>query len=51
MSDTRNRVHADIIVTGGDIITVDDSNPTAEALAVCDIKTTARDGWRFSFSE
>ena len=34
MNSQRNAPHADTIFFGGDIITVDDDNPTAEALAV-----------------
>ena len=41
MSDPRDSTYADTIFMGGDIITVDDSNPTAEALAVKDGKITA----------
>lgn len=40
MSDPRDSTYADTIFMGGDIITVDDSNPTAEALAVKDGKIT-----------
>ena len=36
MSNTRNIQYADTIFMGGEIITVDDNNPTAEALAVKD---------------
>jgi predicted amidohydrolase YtcJ len=34
MSEGQERTQADMIFVGGDIITVDDTNPTAEALAV-----------------
>lgn len=37
----RGDISADLIFTGGDIITVDDRNPTAEALAVKDGTITA----------
>ena len=40
MIDPRDSTSADTIFMGGDIITVDDSNPTAEALAVKDGKIT-----------
>ena len=36
MNDKGERVYADVIFYGGDIITVDDDNPSAEALAVKD---------------
>jgi len=44
MSDPRDSVYADTIFMGGDIITVDDNNPTAEALAIKDGKITAVGG-------
>jgi predicted amidohydrolase YtcJ len=44
MSDQRDSTYADTIFMGGDIITVDDSNPSAEALAVKDGKITAVGG-------
>jgi predicted amidohydrolase YtcJ len=41
MPDTRKPDYADMILSGGDIITVDDSNPTAEAIAIAGGKITA----------
>ena len=41
MTAARTGVCADIIFSGGAIITVDDSNPLAEALAICDGKIMA----------
>ena len=44
MTAARAGVCADAIFVGGDIITVDDSNPAAEALAICDGKIMAVGG-------
>lgn len=41
MSKPQNRSHADTIFLGGDIVTVDDDNPTVEALAVSGEKILA----------